>query len=75
MTPLREWELYADPITVWYLDVFNKLERSRGHNDYIPLSEILICANNMDLIGTKNEFINVINAMDEIYVKHLRKKK
>ena len=50
------------------------LERSRNSTGFIPLSEILICANNLDLIGTKVEFINVINALDVDYVEHMNRK-
>lgn len=58
---------------MWYLEMYRLLERSRGPSNYIPLSEILACANNFDLIGTKQEFISIMHALDDVYVKHFEK--
>ena len=57
-------------VVVWYLEMFRKLERSRSENGYIPLSEILICSNNYELIGTKEEFVNIMLELDGTYVRH-----
>jgi len=47
------------------------LEGSKGQNGLIPLSEVLIFTQHMDLIGTKKEFINIIQQMDNTVAKHL----
>lgn len=74
LTPLLDWQQYASAEAIWYLNMFRFLERSRGPNEYIPLSEIVSCFGHFDLIGTKQEFITVISALDEAYIAYFKRK-
>ena len=56
----------------YYLKVYNRLSRSRSMNGTIPLSEILAYANNIELISSIDEFIDVINMIDSIQVEFHR---
>lgn len=53
--------------------MYRLLEMSRGQNDYVPISEILALANNVELFGTKDQFVSIIQALDEAYIKTQRK--
>ena len=57
----------------WYLDMFSMLETSRGANNYISLSCILDLANNFELLGSKQQFVSIIQALDDVYVEFNRK--
>ena len=72
-TPLDE----GVPITetaIWFIDVFHILTRERAigmSNGPIPPSAMYEYADRFGLIGTLEEFIGVMCALDDIYLKHM----
>lgn len=72
-TPLSEMPVVSDIGVEWYLSMFRMLEASRNQNGYINIESILAVANNFELIGTKREFVSIIQALDDVYVEHHRK--
>lgn len=71
-TPLSEVPDISDIGVEWYLSMYRLLESSRNQNGYIAVESILAVANNFDLIGTKKEFVAIIQALDDVYVTHHR---
>jgi len=48
----------------WYMKAYSILRFSRRESGYIPLSEILTYTSHFELIGTKHEFITIIQGLD-----------
>lgn len=48
----------------WYVRAYSILRFSRRGSGYIPLSEILSYVSHFELIGTKFEFISIIQSLD-----------
>ncbi len=55
------------------MEVFNMLCKFRIEDRPISLAEILAYAQNFSLIGSKIEFIKVINALDKVLLEDHRK--
>lgn len=72
-TPLSEIPDVSDIGVEWYHSMYRMLEASRNQNGYITIESILAVANNFDLIGTKQQFVSIIQALDDVYVEHHRK--
>lgn len=56
------------------MDAYAFLIPSAGMNGVIPISEILAYATNFDLIGSKREFVKVIQAIDGFNYDQSKKK-
>jgi hypothetical protein len=76
-TPLDncpKWSLYAQ----WYIEAFAMLSSSRQVTmdgiGPIIFSEIIAYMNNLDIVGSKSEFIAVITSMDRVYIDHYQNK-
>jgi len=54
--------------------MFSILQTSRSQNGFIPLSEIMNVANYFTLIGTLEEFVNIIQALDLAENRYAEKK-
>lgn len=50
------------------MEAYSRLASSRNMNGVIPISEILAYANGFELISSLEEFVDVINLIDRIYI-------
>lgn len=58
----------------WYYKAYSTLRYSKGDNGFIPLSEILSYTDHFKLIGSKDEFLDVIRGLDVAENKFFKKK-
>ena len=69
-SPLDELSKPKDDLVVWFLQQFKLLENSRQPQGRIPLSEILCIPAHFDLMCPLDQFVDVIVAMDDVYIQH-----
>ena len=70
-SPLSLLPKKPDEIAIWYLKKYRLLETSRGANNYIPISEIVALASYIDLVGSREEFVSVIQKLDSEYNRRM----
>lgn len=66
-----------DDLVIWFLETFKLLESSRQPQGTIPLSELFMFSDYIDLMCPLDQFLRTIVLMDETVLKHndmLRKK-
>ena len=73
-TPLDEMPVY-DFSYDWYLKIYSILRLSKSENGYIPLSEILVYTDHFEIIGSKEEFVQVIRGLDITEQEYFKGKK
>ena len=56
----------------WYLNTYKYFLRAKTELVPIPLSELINFANNIDIVGTIEEFLEVMQEIDFVYIKHFK---
>ena len=59
----------------WYLDVFRIFNSARQELNQIPLQDIFSYIEHFEIIGSKEEFIEIIQAMDGVFLEHYNQKR
>lgn len=67
-TPLDHIPI-ADIYHEWFINAYRILSYSNNESGRIPLSELKEYENSFGLIGSFKEFVNIIYAMTDSYVK------
>lgn len=56
----------------WYLSTYKYFLRAKTELTPIPLSELINFAKNIDIVGTIEEFLDVMQEIDFIYIKYFK---
>ncbi len=62
-------------IATWYLDVFRILNSGRQELNQIPLQDIFSYIEHFDIVGSKEEFIEIIQEMDSVFLDYYNKQR
>ena len=71
-TPLDDIPTLSETSS-WYLDVFRIFNSGRQELNPIPLREIFSYIEHFDIIGSKEEFVEIIQALDTTFIDHYNK--
>ena len=60
-------------VSSWYLDVFRILHSGRQELNPIPFQDIISYFEHFDIIGSKEEFVEIIQSLDSTFLDHHNK--